>query len=97
LRGVGSDYFTPELIPDEIVKEDYSAGDIVWSARYNTTAVIEDVTNSDNGLFQIHPEHGKVYRVWTYGSNAKFAYQPWYELGDLSHLADLGVELKGNG
>ena len=55
LRGIGTDYFHPELIPDEIITEDYTAGEIVWSARYNSTASIVGSSKfkgsvSDNGL-----------------------------------------------
>jgi len=97
LRGIGTDYFHPELIPDGILTEDYNDGDIVWSARYNTTAVITGSSKggsaNDDGVFNIDKEHGKVYRIWTFGKSCKYAYQPWYELGSLSHLKELGIKL----
>ncbi len=100
-RVTSHDYFHPELLPDEILSEDYEPGEIVWSARYNTTAVIKGHKSSDpkfkqwdnNGLVQTHPIHGKCYRIRTTGKNEQYAIQPWYELGKLNHLKNLGVKL----
>jgi len=89
-RSSSSDYFSPELLPDEVLSENFKPGELVWSARYNTTAKIEK-------LIQTQKEHGNVYRIWTYGKNQKYACQPWYELGKLEHLQNLGVNLNGKG
>jgi len=101
LRSKATDYFNPEMIPDGALKEDYAKDEICWSARYNTMAqVVGHVAtekkfehfNSD-GLYETHPEHGKVYRLWVFGDHCRYAYQPWYELGNLEHLTELGVNL----
>jgi hypothetical protein len=90
VRSTSSSYFSPELLPDEVLSESFKPGELVWSARYNNTAVVEK-------LVQVHPEHDNVYRVWVHGKNQRFASQPWYELGKLEHLQNLGVKLHGQG
>ena len=90
VRSPSSDYFSPELLPDEVLSEDFKPGELVWSARYNTTARIDK-------LVQTQEEHGNVYRIWTLGTHQRYASQPWYELGKLEHLQNLGVKLHGQG
>jgi len=90
VRSASSDYFSPELLPDDVLSEDFEPGELVWSARYNTTARVDK-------LIQTQKEHGKVYRIWTLGNSQRFASQPWYELGKLEHLQNLGVKLNGKG
>jgi len=91
VRSSSTDYFSPELLPDEVLSEDFKQGELVWSARYNTTAWIE------KQLEEVHPIHGNCYRIWLNGKDRKFANQPWYELGKLEHLQNLGVKLHGTG
>lgn len=90
VRSTSSDYFSPELLPDEVLSKDFEPGELVWSARYNTTARIDK-------LVQTQEEHGNVYRIWTLGKDQRYASQPWYELGKLEHLQNLGVKLHGQG
>jgi len=90
VRSTSSDYFSPELLPDEVLSEDFKPGELVWSARYNTTARVDK-------LVQIQEGHGNVYRIWALGKNQRYAAQPWYELGKLEHLQNLGVKLHGQG
>mgnify|MGYP003957047833 FL=1 len=87
VRSASSDYFSPELLPDDVLSEDFEPGELVWSARYNTTARVDK-------LIQTQKEHGKVYRLWIFGDRCRYAYQPWYELGSLEHLTDLGIDLE---
>lgn len=102
MRSKATDYFRPEMIPDGALKENYAKDEICWSARYNTMAqIIGHVATekkfehfNSEGVFQIHPEHGKVYRIYVFGDHSRYAYQPWYELGKLDHLIDLGINLK---
>ena len=91
VRSSNSDYFSPELLPDSVLSEDFELGELVWSARYNNTATISERQEEP------HPIHGNCYRIWVNGKDCKFAYQPWYELGKLEHLQHLGVELHGKG
>lgn len=89
-RSAATDYFSPELLPDEVLSENFEPGELVWSTRYNTTAKIDE-------LVQTQELHGNVYRIWLLGKNRKYANQPWYELGRLEHLQNLGVKLNGTG
>jgi len=86
-RAKSSSYFAPEMLPEDALKEGYEEGEICWSSRYNTLATISKE-------LEVNKEHGRVYRIWTYGSNAQYASQPWYELGSLTHLEDLGMNIR---
>lgn len=88
VRSTSHSYHSPALLPDEILSENFEQGELVWSARYNTTALIDSYSLDDD-------VHGKCYRIWLKGKNCKYAYQPWYELGRLKHLQNLGVKLNG--
>lgn len=78
IRDSSSNYFSPDLIPDESLQEDYSLGDLAYSVRYAQVVQIK-------GLAQVSPVHGKVYHIILQKSN-KHAYQPWYELASLTKL-----------
>lgn len=73
-----------ELIPDENLNEVHSVDDLVWSARYNCVAEIM-------GLHSNNPTHGNVYSVWIFGKHNQRGYQPWYELGTLPIVKELGI------
>lgn len=78
-RDSEADYFNPSLLPEDGIKELYNKGDLVFSARYNNVAII-------NRLFKKDKEHGNVYNILVLGQNQRNAYQPFYELGDLTHI-----------
>lgn len=69
LREAGVTYHNPVLLESEPA-EDYVKGDLVFSARYNSPAEIFSEVASG------------IYRIWVY-HDSKYAYQPYYELGDL--------------
>jgi len=79
-------YQNPELIPEEALCEDYETGELVWSARYNCIAEIM----FNNGI----DKYGPIYNIWVYGKFNERAYQPWYELGSLPILKELGIKAK---
>lgn len=84
LRKTEATYFKPELLPDGCAKEEYEEGDLVWSSRY--CCVVEV-----GKLFQVHKHHGNVYSIWIYGKHNQSGYQPWYELGELPILQEIGA------
>ena len=82
LRGIGSSYFDPVFLLDDPV-DDYEPGDIVFSARYVTTAEI--ISKVKDG----------VYKIYLQGKNERYAYQPYYELADLRKLQkEFGIKLE---
>ena len=88
LRAQTRDYFKPELIPEEAIKEKFAIGEKVYSARYDSLATIEsEHINKDKdktvcyGIF-LEDEY------WL-----EKAYQPWYELASLEHLRLRGIKL----
>jgi len=88
LRETGSSYFNPVVLPDGGYREEYKKGDLVFSARYNTPARIK-------ALWQKDKNHGNVYSIYLLGNQKEHAYQPAYELGDLTHLeSNLGIRVQ---
>lgn len=83
-RQSSPDYYHPKLIPDAAVRESFNIGELVYSARYDTLAVI-DKELVQNDEF--------VYRIWLKGNWLQFAYQPAYELASLEEIRKLGVSL----
>lgn len=87
IRAAAHDYFNPPLIPDGAVRDRFKVGEIVYSARYDSTARIEAELKND-------PKHGWVYRVWLLAEKWKqYAYQEAAELASLEHLRTLGVRV----
>jgi len=91
------------FLPEECVSETFEAGEIVWSARYNSAAkVVKEETNMD-----YEQKYGsKCYRVYVMKQSAWeeesyfgevsggfFASQPAHDLGKLNHLKQYGLNL----
>lgn len=86
IRQSGNSYFSPELIPDAAVREKFSVGEVVYSARYDSAARIDTET--------FDKRHGWVYRIWLLSENwRQAAYQEATELASLQHLRDIGVRI----
>ena len=79
LRHGAHSYTNPPLINENALADGYKKGDLVFAARYNSIAIIEDEGYNDN-------THGKVFPISIAGDYARSAYQPWYELADLREL-----------
>jgi hypothetical protein len=87
IRSASHDYFNPELIPEGALRERFVPGEVVYSARYDSTARIEAEVENSN-------KHGWVYRIWLLSERwRQFAYQPASELASLQHLRELGVRI----
>lgn len=86
IRVPGHSYFNPELVPEGAVRERFKVGEVVYSARYDSTARIE--------AEQTHPKYGFIYRVWLLNEKwLQAAWQEAYELASLEHLRELGVRI----
>lgn len=83
-RNSSPDYFHPKLIPEESCRESFTIGELVYSAKYDTVALIEKELDQNNI---------KVYRIYLKGDWLRHAFQPAYELASLQSLRDLGVTL----
>ena len=86
VRTTSHSYFHPKLLPDEVLTEDYELGELVWSAQYNHTAEITVRQDKED-------IHYPCYGIQVLGDYSKHAYVPWYELGSLRHLQQLGVKI----
>ena len=85
-RATAHDYFRPELIPEGAMRDRFPTGERVYSARYDSLAIIEKETP--------HPTYGFAYRVWLSGERwMQYANQPACELASLAHLRELGVKI----
>lgn len=70
-----------DLENEELPMNDYKVGDLVYSARYDSPAEIRSKYTED------------IYNIWLF-NDCQFAYQPYYELGDLRMLqTELGIKL----
>ena len=86
IRVAGHSYFSPQLIPDGAVRDRFKVGEIVYSARYDSTARIESE--------KLDPKYGYIYRVFLLAENQRqSAYQEAYELASLQHLREMGVKV----
>lgn len=81
LRAPRTDYFDPQMLPDECVSDSFEPGEYVWSTRYNTLAQVRKKIENQN-----------AYQIWVMGRNAQNSFQPPEELGKLSHLEALGID-----
>lgn len=71
------------ILPEEGIQEDYEENDLVFSAKYNTTAKVKSC--HENG----------VYCIWVYGKYQQWAYQPYWELCSLTKVQkELGVDIE---
>ena len=86
VRNTSHDYFSPGLIPDGATRDRFAVGEVVYSARYDSTARIDSE--------QSHPKLGWIYRIYLLGEKwQQSAYQEAYELASLQHLRDIGVRV----
>ncbi len=86
IRSTSHNYFKPELIPEGAMRERFTVGEKVYSARYDSMALIEKESP--------HPIHKWAYRIWLLSDKWKeYAYQPAEELASLEHLRALGVKV----
>ena len=85
IRVPGSSYFKPQLIPEGAMRDRFKIGEVVYSARYDTTARIDSEKLTD--------KHGYIYGLWLFGNWQQFAYQEATELASLEHLRQLGVRI----
>jgi hypothetical protein len=85
IRASSHDYFRPELIPLPACRDRFAVGEVVYSARYDSTAVVDKELNQ-NGDW--------IYRIWLLAEKWKqYAYQEVHELASLEHLRKLGVRV----
>jgi transposase len=86
IRASSHDYFRPELIPEGAIRDRFKIGEVVYSARYDSTARIETEAFSE--------KHGWFYRIWLLSDKWKqYAYQEATELASLEHLRAEGVRI----
>ena len=86
IRVPGSSYFCPELIPEGAIRERFKVGEVVYSARYDSTARIDAESFSE--------KHGWIYRIWLLSEKwQQNAYQEATELASLEHLREMGVRI----
>lgn len=87
IRSSSHDYFRPTLIPEAAMRDSFNVGELVYSARYDSTARVEGV--------YVSPSTGETsYRIWLLREKwLEFAYQPAEELASLEHLIKLGVKI----
>ena len=90
-RGRSYNYDAPELIPEGAMSDKFEKGEVVYSMRYDSPAVIDKFFDSSDS--EKYPK-GRIYRIWLTSEKwQQYAYQPVWELASLKHLKELGVTL----
>lgn len=82
-RDTSTDYFHPKLIPDEAVRDRFTIGEKVWSARYNTIVEV---------LKELRQNNQYVYQIYLI-KDLQYGYQPACELASLEPLRNMGINL----
>jgi hypothetical protein len=86
IRVPGSTYFNPEMIPDGAQRDRFSVGEVVYSVKYDSTALVESE--------KLTERYGYIYRIFLLSDKwLQSAWQEHYELASLQHLRDLGVRI----
>lgn len=88
IRVPGSTFFKDvAMIPEEAVKEKFQTGEIVYAVRYNSLARIMHIfkDKKNNDAYCIYLMDEKLQHC---------AYQPYWELCDLSYLTKFGISFK---
>jgi len=91
IRGKGSsDYFVNvPLLGESTLCEEYYKGDLVFSARYGCIAEIAKFHGRTE-------KDGNIYRIYLLGKEQQYAYQPYYELANLSKVQkELNITIRG--
>lgn len=86
IRSASYDYFKPNLIPEAASRTKFNIGEVVYSARYDSTAkVISE---------QYTEKYGYIYKIWLLAERwQQYAFQEAYELASLEHIRQLGVKV----
>lgn len=75
IRQSAHSYFSPELVPEGAMRDKFTKGELVYSMRYDSLAVVKS---------EFSP---RVYCLYLKGEKWKqFCYQPAEELASLEHL-----------
>jgi hypothetical protein len=95
---VAQDYFNPPLLPDRCVSDRFEEGQIVWSARYQSPAiVVKEYPSEDYNSYRIYVieeiEEESPYFPNVTGYGGRYATQAAYDLGSLEHLKEHGVDI----
>jgi hypothetical protein len=86
IRSSSHDYFNPQLIPDGAVRDRFTVGEVVYSARYDSMARVDKETYTE--------QYGWIYRIWLMSEKwLQSANTEAYELASLEHLRELGVRV----
>lgn len=80
-RDSSSTYQRPSLLPEDSSQEHLEVGDLVWASRYDCIAEVRGTIKD-------------TYKLWLFGKYNQYALQPWYELGVIPAIKELGMTHK---
>ena len=97
-KTVNADYWTPALIPEQCLREEYFPGEIAWNAKRNAMCIIREerkASDPENKYYQTYVleaiEETEGHRMEGYGGYYDGAYA--YDLAALDHLKKHGVDV----
>lgn len=96
-KNAKSTYWQPALIPEQCLREEYSAGEVVWNAKNSSMCIIReerkasDPTSKYYQVYIIEPIEDESTSYEGYGGYFDGAYA--YDLASLDHLKQYGVDI----
>jgi hypothetical protein len=97
-RLTGDDKYGIELLPESCIAEEFSIGEIAWSAKYHVACKILKRLPDEKYM----PKYGcPCYDIYVFEETEGFtkggfyASAPAYDLGSLNHLKEYGVNITG--
>ena len=95
----------PAFLPENCIAEEFEVGEIVWSAFYHAPAEI--VKEAPDRQFYMDTYSSRCYQTYIFektsndndyylpsGSAGFYAWNAAYDLGKLSHLAEIGIDIR---
>ncbi len=98
----GGSYFEPNLVPDQCMSSSFEIGEIVWSFKHDSLAIVRKLHNNnldtDNNIYQIYviepiEEPSLYFSAYQDGFGGFYASIGAYELGRLEHLKEYGIDI----
>lgn len=95
----GHDYFSPEMLPEPCIAEEFGFGQIVWNSRHNGLAIVlgEAKSKADYKVYEVYNlepfEEPSPYFPRIDGYGGHHANIASHDLGSLEHLKEYGIDI----
>ena len=93
----------PALLPENCIAEDFTKGEIVWSAAYHAPAEVCKEYEDKRSMY-LEKYDSKCYAIYVYEKSSEDIYHTGvggfyaascaYDLGKLSHIESMGIDVR---